>query len=168
MKLRHAMCVSVLMAVLGALWPGSQGVAASSDDWIEALRPIPRGGAGGGGGGPERLRSPWQGLAPGSIPVAFDPGTATLVGPAKAELDRLAAALNSDELRPYEFRMDWSSSSADRLLAERRARSAYEYLLQRGALDARRFGFGKERTLEGGQDAIGGDAIAVRVVNLGE
>lgn len=166
MKLRRVVAISALTAALGAL-PGDLSAAASSDDWIEALRPIARGG-GTLVAPPPDAASPWQGLSPGSIPVAFNPATAVLTGPARAELDRLAAALSSNELRAYEFRMDWSSVAGDRSLAEQRAKSVYDYLLQQGGLAARRLGFGKERGLETGQSMVGSEAIAVRIVNLGE
>lgn len=123
-----------------ALWPIAQAFAqvmlpetADVEALIEALRPLPTT----RGFGPQPPR------AAAAIPVEFDPGSVRLTEQGRHTLDKLGAALVSDELDAYAFRVEVHVEASrnparDLLLSKRQANTIKDYLVKQFRMSPRR------------------------------
>jgi outer membrane protein OmpA-like peptidoglycan-associated protein len=115
---------------------------------IEALRPLPA------TRGIERPRA----LASAPLNVEFEPGSVRLTEQGRRSLDTLGEALASDDLQPYEFRIEvhvdaGGNAPRDQLLSKRQANAIKDYLVKQYQLSPRRLatdGRGSAQPLERG------------------
>jgi len=122
----------------------------------------------------EQLRQPSQ---PPSLKfqINFEFNSDQLTGNAMEVLDRLAQAIQSQELSPFRFRIEGhtdavGSDDYNQNLSERRAAAVRNYLVQRFGIDTTRIiaiGLGKRHLLNTSNPA-GSENRRVVVVNTGE
>jgi len=178
---RRFLYAAVAAAAVATVWYGpvaAQGIkqlgsSASTEALIQALTPSGSGAAQGGAqGGDETFRTrgirlqsaspanqsrPSGGAAPTiALDVKFETNSTTLSPEAKDLVKNLAAAVNSDQLKKYKFRLEGhtdSTGSADYNLnlSKRRAESVKAYMVQSFGVPSSRLeavGYGLQRPLD--------------------
>jgi outer membrane protein OmpA-like peptidoglycan-associated protein len=107
------------------------------------------------------------------IPIEFESGSAIISGSSKAQLENVAAALQSDQLRETRIRIegytdDQGSAEFNQALSERRADAVRRYLVVQLGISSARLearGYGESRPLSGvDQSSERGRALNRRVV----
>ena len=115
---------------------GAQGVGRESPEvqtLIEALRPLPA------TRGIERTPA----AASAALTIEFESGSVRLTEQGRRSLDTLGSALGSEDLEPYEFRIEvyvesGATASRDQLLSKRQANAIKDYLVKQYQLSPRR------------------------------
>jgi outer membrane protein OmpA-like peptidoglycan-associated protein len=166
--------IAPVVATSIALTAADTRALESAAEWLEALRPVP-------------LRDPFpkeRASRQGSIPkgdedtrhslfpvavLAFAPGSTRLTDGSSEILDQLASALTSPELAPNSFQIAWyAGTAAEPALAARRAAAVCAYLEAKPGITPRRLDMRRlEEVPPGISEPLAGDALAIRVLNLG-
>jgi outer membrane protein OmpA-like peptidoglycan-associated protein len=100
---------------------------------IEALRPVPA---------TRGIEQP-HAAASADLTIEFEPGSVRLTEQGRRSLDTLGTALGSDDLEPYQFRIEvhvesGATASRDQLLSKRQANAIKDYLVKQYQLSPRR------------------------------
>jgi outer membrane protein OmpA-like peptidoglycan-associated protein len=145
----------LICLALGA-WSPAGGQTPSRDNaevqtLIEALRPLPA---------TRGIEKPSR-FASAAMNIEFEPGSVRLTEQGRRALDALGEALGSDDLQPYEFRIEvyvaaGGNAPRDQLLSKRQANAIKDYLVKQYQLSPRRLatdGRGSAQPLERGDPA---------------
>jgi outer membrane protein OmpA-like peptidoglycan-associated protein len=100
---------------------------------IEALRPLPT---------TRGIEKP-HAAAAAALTIEFEPGSVRLTEQGRRSLDTLGNALGSEDLEPYEFRIEvhvesGATASRDQLLSKRQANAIKDYLVKQYQLSPTR------------------------------
>lgn len=161
-----------------AAMSGGGSVPISTSGWIEALRPVLRGNGATEGSiatdqkdmlavGRPRARSP------SSLFVPFERQSATLTREAEDQLDRLGAALTSDTLMPFAFRLECfpapePQKAVDDALFWERTDAVVQHLLNRSGVEPQRLETARKTDQPVMDPESDAEGLVVIITNLGE
>ncbi len=128
----------LLVCLALGVWSQASAQVAARDNpevqsLIDALRPLPA----------TRGVEQHNVLASAALNIDFEPGSVRLTEQGRRSLDTLGAALGSEDLEPYQFRIEvhvesGATASRDQLLSKRQANAIKDYLVKQYQLSPRR------------------------------